>query len=143
MTTDVEKTMQVDIVSPEGQIFSGKASLMVIRGALGDLGIMPGHTQLITTILPGAVEIKQVTGEDVVLFISGGILEVQPDAINILADLTERGEVIDAVAAEQAKAHAEQMLKSGEGDATRSREELMVALARLQVVELIRNRKKK
>jgi F-type H+-transporting ATPase subunit epsilon len=143
MTVGSVKTIQVDIVSPEGQIFSGAATMMVIRGASGDLGILPGHTQLLTTILPGAVEIKQHEAEDIVLFISGGILEVQPDAINILADLTERGEDIDALAAEAAKAEAERLLKSGEGDFERSREDLMVALAKLQVVEMIRSRKKK
>ena len=142
MSLASQKTMQVDIVSPEGRVFSGKASMMVIRGACGELGILPGHTQLITTILPGAVQIQQPDLDETILFISGGVLEIQPNAINILADVTERGEDIDALSAQQAHDQAERMLKSGEADFTRSREELAVALAKLQVVELIRRRKR-
>jgi F-type H+-transporting ATPase subunit epsilon len=138
---EIKKTMQVDIVSPEGRVFSGKASMMVIRGEMGELGILPGHTQLITTILPGAVQIQQPDAEDTILFISGGILEVQPDAVNILADVSLRGEEVDAMAAEESRAHAERMLKSGEADYSRSREDLMLALAKLQVVELMRKKK--
>ena len=80
------KTMQLEIVSAEASIFSGEAMHIVVTGSLGELGIYPGHTQLLTALKPGPVRIVKPDGEDEILYISGGILEVQPQHVSILAD---------------------------------------------------------
>jgi len=82
--------MHVDIVSAEEAIFSGRAQMVVARGTMGDLGITAGHAPLLTLLLPGPVKIVTPTDEEVVVFVSGGILEVQPDIITILADTVVR-----------------------------------------------------
>ena len=84
-------TIQVDVVSAEEQIFSGRAKFVALPGEAGELGILPGHTPLITRIRPGAVRIEAENGEEEFVFVAGGILEVQPGAVTVLADTAIRG----------------------------------------------------
>lgn len=130
------KTMQIEIVSAEVSIFSGEATHVVVTGLLGELGIYPGHTQLLTVLKPGPVRILKPDGEDEMLYISGGILEVQPQLISILADTAIRAADLDESAALEAKEHAERMLsdKKADIDYAKATAELAQAVAQLQVI---------
>ena len=99
--------MPIEIVSAEDAIFSGEATHLVAIGLLGELGIYPGHTQLLTALKPGPVRIIKPDGEDEILYISGGILEVQPQLVSILADTAIRAADLDELAALEAKERAE------------------------------------
>lgn len=138
-------TMKVSVVSPEGEVYAGEASRIYIRGAIGELGIAPGHLQLLTTIKPGPLRL--IHGEDEqeeLLYVSGGILEVQPDRVSILADTIERPQDVNEAAALAAKKAAEDLLLGQQEpvDRMRIQEELIEALAKLQVLELMRSRRK-
>ena len=138
-------TMKVTVVSQEAEMYSGEASRVYIRGAMGELGIAPGHLQLLTTIKPGPLRL--IHGEDEqeeLLYVSGGILEVQPDCVSILADTLERPQDVNEAAALAAKKAAEELLANQQEpvDRMRIQEELTEALAKLQVLELMRNRRK-
>ena len=106
-------TIHVDVVSAEASIFSGEAKSVVLPGEMGELGILPGHTPLITRVRPGAVEIRKADGTEEFVFIAGGILEVQPKGVTVLSDTAIRGKDLDEAkasaamkAAEEAKASA-------------------------------------
>ena len=88
-------TIQVDVVSAEEQIFSGRAKFVALPGEAGELGILPGHTPLITRIRPGAVRIEAENGEEEFVFVAGGILEIQPGVVTVLADTAIRGQDLD------------------------------------------------
>ncbi len=136
-----EKTMKVSVVSPEAEMYSGEAHMVFIRGAIGELGIAPGHLQLLTTIKPGPLRLLHGDQEEL-LYVSGGILEIQPDAITILADSLERPQDVNEAAALEAKHAAEKLLSGAEtpADRTRIQQELMEAVAKLEVLELMRVR---
>lgn len=104
-------TIHVDVVSAEEAIFSGEAEFVALPGEAGELGIYPKHTPLITRIKPGAVRIK-VPGktEDEFVFVAGGLLEVQPDTVTVLADTAIRGHDLDEAKANEAKKLAEEAL---------------------------------
>ena len=104
-------TMQLEVVSAEKSLFSGTVTEVVVPGVLGDLGIMPGHSQLISNIRPGELRFKTDNGELSSLFVSGGVLEVQPHVTTVLADTAERAEDLDSEAAEAAKKRAEDALQ--------------------------------
>lgn len=133
------KTMTVSVVSPEAEMYHGEAEMVFVRGSLGELGIAPGHLQLLTTIKPGPLRLL-LEGKEELLYISGGFLEVQPDCVTVLADTLERPQDVNEAAALEAKAAAEQLLKeqTEPKDRTRIQEELTEALAKLQVLELMR-----
>ncbi len=95
-------TMHVDVVSAEEQIFSGEAEFVVLPGEAGELGIYPRHTPLITRIKPGAVRIQKPGGEEEFVFVAGGVLEVQPNVITVLADTAIRGKDLDEAKANEA-----------------------------------------
>lgn len=140
------KQIKVDVVSPEGEMYSGNVSQLSLRGTEGELGISPGHLQLLTTIAPGPLRLIQSDGEEELLFVSGGILEVQPDHATILADTVERPQDVNEAAAQKAKEDAEAMLdgkKAGAKDFHEAQANLAEAMARLQVLELMRLRKKR
>lgn len=142
----MSSTFHLDVVSPEGQIFAGDAKALHVRGAGGELGIMPGHLQLLTRLPAGAARIETETGDERVLFVSGGILEVQPDHVTIMADTVERPEDVNESAAKKAKAAAEEALKGkkqGTVDYQQAQQDLAEALAKLRVLELMRLRKKR
>ena len=138
------QTFKLDIVSPEGAIYSGDADMLSIKGGDGDLGITPGHTQLLTNISPGAVQVKHGDTEEI-LYISGGILEVQPYVVSILADTVARPQDVNETAAQEAKQAAEKALKdkSSDADHHKTMHDLNEAMAKLRVVEMARERRKR
>ena len=106
-------TIHVDVVSAEEQIFSGEAEFVVLPGEAGELGIYPRHTPLITRIKPGAVRIKPAGGgEESLIFVAGGILEVQPAMVTVLADTAIRGKDLDEAKALDAQRRAEEALRN-------------------------------
>lgn len=136
------KTMQIEIVSTEVSIFSGEATHVVVTGLLGELGIYPGHTQLLTALKPGPVRIIKPDGEDEILYISGGILEVQPKLLTILADTVIRAADLDELAALEAKEHAERILndKQADIDYAKATAELAQAVAQLQAISKLKKK---
>jgi F-type H+-transporting ATPase subunit epsilon len=106
-------TIHVDVVSAEQQIFSGEAEFVVLPGEAGELGIYPRHTPLITRIKPGAVRIRPAGGgEEELIFVAGGILEVQPSIVTVLADTAIRGHDLDEAKALEAQKRAEEALRN-------------------------------
>jgi F-type H+-transporting ATPase subunit epsilon len=134
----------VDVVSAEEQIFSGEAEFVALPGEAGELGIYPRHTPLITRIRPGAVRIK-VPGqsEDEFVFVAGGILEVQPNAVTVLADTAIRGSDLDEAKAAEAKRLAEESLVNRESkiDYATAQAELAVAIAQLAAIQRLRQKR--
>ena len=109
-------TIQVDVVSAEAQVFSGQATFVALPGESGELGIMPGHTPLITRIKPGSVRIKLEDGSEEFIFVAGGILEVQPQHVTVLSDTAIRGKDLDEARAEAARKDVEEAIASAKGD---------------------------
>ncbi len=133
-------TIRCDIVSAEQEIFHGEATLVVATGEQGELGIAPRHAPLITRLKPGKVVVTQADGSQVDIAISGGILEVQPQLVTVLADTAVRAENIDESAVLAAKAEAERMLANrGEAmDLEEAQMKLIEALVQLQALERLR-----
>jgi F-type H+-transporting ATPase subunit epsilon len=137
-------TMRVDVVSAEEEIFSGEAEFVALPGESGELGILPGHTPLITRIRPGAVRVKIADqAEDVFVFVAGGILEVQPDVVTVLADTAIRGADLDEAKAEEAKRLAEEALVNKESkiDYAQAQAELAAAIAQLAAIHKLRQKR--
>ena len=110
-------TLHVDVVSAEESIFSGEAKFVALPGESGELGILPRHTPLITRIKPGAVRIERAdNGEEEFVFVAGGILEVQPGVVTVLADTAIRGKDLDEAKATDAKKHAEEAMRNAKSD---------------------------
>ena len=109
-------TLHVDVVSAEANIFSGEAKFVALPGENGELGILPRHTPLITRIKPGAVRIERPDGEEEFIFVAGGILEVQPGVVTVLADTAIRGKDLDEAKATEAKKRAEEAMKNAKSD---------------------------
>ncbi len=110
-------TIHVDVVSAEESIFSGEAKFVALPGEAGELGILPRHTPLITRIKPGAVRIERAdNGEEEFVFVAGGILEVQPHCVTVLADTAIRGHDLDEAKATEAKKLAEEALRNAKSD---------------------------
>ena len=137
-------TIQVDVVSAEASIFEGQAEFVALPGESGELGIYPQHTPLITRIRPGAVRIK-VAGQadEEFVFVAGGILEVQPNRVTVLADTAIRGQDLDEAKAEAAKKAAEEALanRAGEIDYAKAQAELASAVAELAALRKYRNKR--
>jgi F-type H+-transporting ATPase subunit epsilon len=136
--------MRVDVVSAEEEIFSGEAEFVALPGESGELGILPGHTPLITRIRPGAVRVKvNDQAEDVFVFVAGGILEVQPDVVTVLADTAIRGADLDEAKAAEAKRLAEEALVNKEGkiDYAQAQAELAAAIAQLAAIQKYRQKR--
>ena len=110
-------TIHVDVVSAEAQIFSGEANFVALPGEVGELGIYPRHTPLITRIRPGAVRILRAdNNEEEFVFVAGGILEVQPNTVTVLADTAIRGSDLDEAKATEAKKRAEEAMRNAKSD---------------------------
>src|SRR5881628_693496 len=109
-------TIHVDVVSAEEQVFSGEAKFVALPGESGELGILPKHTPLITRIRPGAVRIERPDGSEEFVFVAGGILEVQPNRVTVLADTAIRGKDLDEAKAVDAKKRAEEALKNAKSE---------------------------
>jgi len=136
-------TMHVDVVSAEEEIFSGPATMLFAPGAMGDLGIMPRHAPLMTRIKPGELRIVTEQGDDeIVLYVSGGMLEIQPEAVTILADTIQRASDIDEAAALEAKERAEKLLADQKDDIdyASASAELAEAMAQLQAISRLRKK---
>ena len=134
-------TIHVDVVSAEESIYSGEAEFVVLPGVMGELGVYPKHTPLITQIKPGEVRIK-VPGqaEEQIVFVQGGYLEVQPDVVTALSDTAIRAKDLDEAKALQAKQAAEEAMqnKASKEDIARAEAELAGALAQLAAIRRLR-----
>lgn len=137
-------TLRLDIVSAEQAIFSGEVLMMFATGELGELGIAPGHAPLITALKPGNIRAILPTDEEEIFYVKGGMLEIQPYIVTVLADTVMRAHDIDEAAALEAKAHAEKKLteKVTEVDFAKASAELAEALAQIRAIQTLRKRTK-
>ena len=136
-------TIHVDVVSAEENIFSGEAKFVALPGENGELGILPRHTPLITRIKPGAVRIERAdNNEEEFVFVAGGILEVQPNCVTVLADTAIRGADLDEAKANEAKRLAEEAVQSAKGelDLARAQSELAEMVAQLAAIRRLRKK---
>lgn len=134
-------TVQVDVVSAEESLFSGMAEVVVVPGEMGELGIYPRHAPLLTRIKPGSVRIKVPDqAEEELIYVSGGMLEVQPNVVTILADTATRGADLDEARAIEAKRAAEEAMRNRTADIdyAAAQAELAEAIAQLQAIEKLR-----
>lgn len=134
-------SMQVDIVSAEGSIFSGTAEMVFAQAADGEVGILPNHTQFLSSLKPGQVRV--ISGDDEqCFFINSGIIEIQPEVLSILADTAIRAEDLDQVKAEDAKRRAEEAMDQAKSDTdiARAQVELAEAVAQIQTMTKLRDR---
>lgn len=136
--------LRLDIVSAEQQIFSGDAEMVFVTGEMGELGIAPGHSQLLTTLRPGYVRALLSSKEEEVFYISGGMLEVQPYIVSVLADTAMRAADIDEAAALAAKEQAEKVLagKLSAIDVARATAELAEITAQIRAIQRLKKRAK-
>ena len=134
-------SMQVDIVSAEGEIFSGKAEMLFAQAADGEVGIMPHHTQFLSQLKPGTVRVVSGDEEDH-FYISGGIIEIQPSMVTVLADSAIRAADIDEAEANAAKQRAVEAMDNAksETDIARAQVELAEAVAQIQAISKLRDR---
>ena len=133
-------TIQVDIVSAEGELFSGPAAAVFAAASQGDIGIYPRHAPLLTLLKPGEVRVRTPDGEEHHFFVGGGALEVQPNKVTVLADTALRAKDIDEAAALAAKQRAEEALRDRDGHITQAEAlaELARAAAQLKLIERLR-----
>lgn len=135
-------SVHLDIVSAEEEIFSGLAEMIIASGTLGDIGIAPGHTPLLTALKPGQVRVIRQGGEEDIYYVSGGMLEVQPKIVTILADTAARASDLDEAAAQEAKARAEQALadRGADFEYSKAAAELARAAAQIQAIRMMRKK---
>ncbi|MEO0367474.1 MAG: F0F1 ATP synthase subunit epsilon [Pseudomonadota bacterium] len=129
-------TMQVEVVSAEHEIFSGTATMLIATAEAGELGIYPQHTPLLTNLKPGDVRVQTEDGEEQVIYVSGGILEVTPRKVTVLSDTAIRADDLDEAAALEAQRKAEQALKDSKADIDYARAKAELAQAAAQVAAL-------
>ncbi len=133
-------TIHCDIVSAAEEIFRGEASLIIATGEMGELGIAPRHAPLITRLKPGQVRVQLENGEEQFFYVSGGILEVQPTVVTVLADTAIRAKDLDEAAARNAKDEAERVLanRTDALEVAQAQAQLAQAMAQLQALERLR-----
>jgi F-type H+-transporting ATPase subunit epsilon len=133
-------TIQVDIVSAEGEIHSGEAQMVFVPAKMGEIGITPRHAPLLTALNPGEVRVKDTEGQEHFFYITGGMLEVQPHLVTVLADTALRGEQLDEAAALASQQEAEQALEgaSEETDIAKAQSELAEARARYRAAQKLK-----
>ncbi len=133
-------TIRVEIVSAEQEIWSGEGTMVFAPGEVGELGIAPRHTPLITRLKPGDVRVQQEGGEEQFFFISGGLLEVQPHLVTILSDTALRADDLDMAAAEEAQKRAEEAIRDQTSamEYAQAKAELANAVAQLRAIEKLR-----
>lgn len=136
-------TIHVDIVSAEGQIFSGEASMVFVPGSQGELGIAPRHAPLLTTLKAGEVRVQSQGHEEQLFYVGGGALEVQPNLVTILADTAARARDLDEAAALAARQRAEDAMHehADKVDIAEAQAELMRAVAQLRAIERLRKKR--
>jgi F-type H+-transporting ATPase subunit epsilon len=133
-------TVHLDVVSAEKQIFSGRVETLQVTGEEGELGIHPGHAPLLTPIKPGMVRLVKQHGEEEFIYIAGGVLEVQPGNVTVLADTAVRAEDLDEQAAEEAKRRAEEHIANAGADFNyaEAAAQLAEAVAQLKLIQKMR-----
>lgn len=141
----MKQTMELDIVSAEASIFSGTVSFVSVTGTVGELGINPGHSPLLTVLKPGQIRVVLADGAEEVFYMSGGMLEVQPGMISVLADTAIRAEDLDEAAVVAAKERAEKMVqqKADGIEYSKALSELAEAAAQLHAITKLREKTKK
>ncbi len=137
-------TIHVEIVSAEGHIYSGDADLVICPAKMGDVGIAPRHAPLMTTLRPGEVRVQAAGKDEVFLYVTGGILEVQPTQVTILADTALREQELDEAAADDARRKAEEALKGATGreDLAHAQQQLVEAAARYRAAQKLKGKRK-
>ena len=135
-------TIQVDIVSAEGEIHSGEAAMVFAPAKMGEIGIAPRHAPLLTGLKPGEVRVQDAEGNEHFFYITGGMLEVQPNIVTVLADTALRGDQLDEAAALSAQQEAEKALEgaSAETDVARAQAELAEARARYRAAQKLKGK---
>ncbi|CAH9019932.1 F0F1 ATP synthase subunit epsilon [Candidatus Nitrosacidococcus sp. I8] len=135
-------SIHIDIVSAEKEIFSGTATMVIAPAEMGEVGIMPQHTPMLTRLKPGSVRVQEEDGREESFYVSGGLLEVQPHIITILADTAQRADDIDEAAALEAKERAEDTIKNQKDkiDYARAQAELAEAIAQIRTIENLRKK---
>ncbi len=138
-------TIKVDIVSAESDIWNGAATMVFAPAEMGEIGVAPRHAPLLTRLKPGEIRVQQEDGEELFFYVSGGIIEVQPHLVTVLADTAARAKDLDEAAAVEAKQRAEEALsdKATAIDYARAAAELAEASARLKAIENLRRRAKR
>jgi len=133
-------TTHLDIVSAEREIFSGIVEMVIATGELGEIGVVPGHAPLLTILKPGEIRVTLPGGTEEIYYVSGGMLEVQPYYVTVLADAVERADHIDEAAALAAKVRAEEAIanKSADMDYSMATAELAQAVAQIRVLQKLR-----
>jgi len=136
-------TMHLDIVSAEKELFSGRAEIVIAPAIMGELGIHARHTPLLTPLKPGEVKITKQGGEEESIYVSGGMMEVQPSVVTILSDTAVRAQDLDEAAAMEAKQAAEEAISNREGDMeiAEAQSKLLEAVAQLRMIENFRKRR--
>jgi F-type H+-transporting ATPase subunit epsilon len=136
-------TIHVDIVSAEGQIFSGEASMVFVPGSQGELGIAPRHAPLLTTLKAGEVRVQSEGHEEQSFYVGGGSLEIQPNLVTVLADTAARARDLDEAAALAAKQRAEDAMRerTDKVDIAEAQAELLRAMAQLRAIERLRKKR--
>lgn len=137
-------TIRVDIVSAEGHIWSGDANLLIAPAKMGDVGIAPRHAPMMTSLRPGEIRVQRDGQEELFFYVTGGILEVQPTQISVLADAALRGDQLDESAADEARRRAEEALKgaTGKEDLAHAQQQLVEAAARYRAAQKLKGRRK-
>jgi len=136
------KTIKIDIVSAEGEIHSGDANMVYAPAQMGEVGIAPRHAPLLTSLKPGEVRVEDVDGKEHFFYVTGGMLEVQPHLVTVLADTALRGDELDEAAAKKAQKQAEKALEgaSEETDLKRAQLELAEANARYRAAQKLKGK---
>lgn len=137
-------TIHIDIVSAEAEIFSGPAEMVFAPAILGEVGILPRHTPLLTTLKPGEVRVRHPGGKEETFYVSGGMLEIQPHVVTVLSDTAVRAEDVDEAAVLEAKERAERALadRQSDIDEAQARAELIQAAAQLRMIRRLRDKLK-
>ncbi len=136
-------TIHVDIVSAEGQIFTGEASMVFAPGSQGELGIAPRHAPLLTTLKAGEVRVQSEGAEEQVFYVGGGVMEVQPHQVTVLADTAARAQDLDEAAAIAARQHAEEAVRgrTDKMEIAEAQSELLRAVAQLKAIQRLRKKR--
>ncbi|MGD9341300.1 MAG: F0F1 ATP synthase subunit epsilon [Chromatiales bacterium] len=138
-------SIRVDIVSAEGEIYSGEATMVFAPAIMGEMGIAPNHAPLLTTLRPGEVRVRDMEGNEQFFFVTGGALEVQPFMVTVLADTALRAKDLDEAAALEAKSRAEEALseQADDIDVATAQSELAIIAAQLKTLEKLRRQAKR